>query len=89
MGKKIKIHQTESFTTYIVREAVEIDLDDYPELDGMDAAEIADYLEGSSCDMKAASEEEYECLSDEIVEKDILKEKITGENFSYLVEIEE
>ena len=88
MGKKIKIHQTESFTTYIVREAVTIDLDDYPELDGMDAAEIADYLEGSSCDMKAASEE-YDCLSDEIVEKDILKEKITGESFSYLVEIEE
>lgn len=88
MGKKIKICQTESFTTYIVREAVEIDLDDYPELDGMDAAEIADYLEGSSCDMKAASEE-YDCLSDEIVEKDILKEKITGESFSYLVEIEE
>lgn len=88
MGKKIKIYQTESFTTYIVREAVEIDLDDYPELDGMDAAEIADYLEGSSCDMKAASEE-YDCLSDEIVEKDILKEKITGESFSYLVEIEE
>ena len=88
MGKKIKIYQTESFTTYIVREAVEIDLDDYPELDGMDAAEIADYLEGSSCDMKAASEE-YECLSDEAIDKDIIKEKITGENFSYLVEIEE
>ena len=88
MGKKIKIYQTESFTTYIVREAVTIDLDDYPELDGMDAAEIADYLEGSSCDMKAASEE-YDCLSDEVVEKDILKEKITGESFSYLVEIEE
>ena len=89
MGKKIKIHQTESFTTYIVRETVTIDLDDYPELDGMDAAEIADYLEGSSCDMKAASEEEYECLSDEIVEKDILTEKIKNEQYGYLVEIEE
>ena len=89
MGKKIKIHQTESFTTYIVREAVTIDLDDYPELEGMTNEEIADYLDGNSCDMKPTNEEDHDCLSDEVVEKDILKEKITGESFSYLVEIEE
>lgn len=89
MGKKIKIHQTESFTTYIVREAVTIDLDDYPELEGMTNEEIADYLDGNSCDMKPTNEEDYECLSDEVVEMDILKEKITGEQFSYLVEDEQ
>jgi len=89
MGKKIKIHQTESFTTYIVREAVTIDLDDYPELEGMTNEEIADYLDGNSCDMKPTSEEYHDCLSDEVVEKDILKEKITGEQFSYLVEDEQ
>ena len=89
MGKKIKIHQTESFTTYIVSEAVTIDLDDYPELEGMTNEEIADYLDGNSCDMKPTNEEDYECLSDEVVEMDILKEKITGEHFSYLVEDEQ
>jgi hypothetical protein len=35
MGKKIKIHQTEAYTTFIVREPITIDLDDYPELEGM------------------------------------------------------
>jgi hypothetical protein len=86
MGKKIRIHQTESFTTYIVREAVTIDLDDYPELEGMTNEEIVDYLDGNSCDMKPTNEEEHECLSDEVIEKDIIKEKITGEHFSYLVQ---
>ena len=45
MGKKIKIHQTEAYTTFIVREAITIDLDDYPELEGMNSHEIVDYLE--------------------------------------------
>ena len=87
MGKKIKIHQTESFTTYIVRDAVTIDLDDYPELEGMTNEEIVDYLDGNSCDMKP-QDEDYDCLSDELIEKYVIKEKISGENYSYKVEEE-
>lgn len=87
MGKRIKIYQTESYTTYIVRDAVTIDLDDYPELEGMSNDEIVDYLDGNSCDMKP-QDEDYDCLSDELIEKDIIKEKISGENYSYKVEDE-
>lgn len=87
MGKRIKIYQTESFTTYIVRDAVTIDLDDYPELKGMSNDEIVDYLDGNSCDMKP-QDEDYDCLSDELIEKYIIKEKISGENYSYKVEDE-
>ncbi len=87
MGKKIKIYQTESYTTYVVREAVTIDLDDYPELEGMSNDEIVDFLEGNSCDMKP-QDEDYDCLSDELIEKYIIKEKITDENYSYKVEDE-
>jgi hypothetical protein len=87
MGKKIKIYQTESYTTYVVREAVTIDLDDYPELEGMSNDEIVDFLEGNSCDMKP-QDEDYDCLSDELIEKYIIKEKISGENYSYKVEEE-
>jgi len=43
MGRKVKIYQTESYTTYIVREPLTIDLDEYPELDGMTNEEIVDY----------------------------------------------
>lgn len=87
MGKKIKIYQTESYTTYVVREAVTIDLDDYPELEGMSNDEIVDFLEGNSCDMKP-QDEDYDCLSDELIEKYVIKEKISGENYSYKVEEE-
>ena len=85
MGRTIKIYQTEEFTTYIVREPITIDLDDYPELEGMTCEEIADYLEGSSCDMKA-QDDSYNCLSDELIDQDILKDKIYGEEYSYKVE---
>ena len=87
MGKRIKIYQTESYTTYVVRDAVTIDLDDYPELEGMSNDEIVDYLDGNSCDMKP-QDEDYDCLSEELIEKYIIKEKISGENYSYKVEEE-
>ena len=85
MGKTIKIHQTEAYTTFIVREPITIDLDDYPELDGMTSNEIVDYLEGNSLDMKP-TDDGYESLSDELIEMDILREKISGEEFSYRVD---
>ena len=86
MGKKIKIHQTEAYTTFIVREPITIDLDDYPELEGMTNEEIVDYLEGNSSDMKPQNEKYYESLSDELIEQDILRDKISGEDYSYKVE---
>ena len=85
MGKRVKIYQTESYVTYIVREPITIDLDDYPELVGMSNSEILDYLEDNVGDMMA-QDDDYNCLSDELTEKDILKDKITGEEYSYVVE---
>lgn len=85
MGRTVKIYQTESYTTYIVREPISIDLDDYPELEGMTNDEIVEYLKESSFEMKAQNED-YDSLSDELEEKDILKDKIYGEECSYKVE---
>lgn len=87
MGTKIKIYQTEEFTTYIVREPITIDLDDYPELEGMSNEEIVYHLEGNSSDMKPEDGDNYDSLSDELIEMDILKEKTSGDHYSYLVEI--
>lgn len=86
MGKKIKIYQTESYTTYIVREGITIDLDDYPELEGMTNEEIVDYLEDNSSDMKPQNNEFYDSLSDELFDKDVIRDKISGEDFSFSVE---
>ena len=85
MGKQIKIYQTESYTTYIVREPITIDLDDYPELEGMTNDEIVYHLDGNSSEMKA-TESGYDSLSDELIDRDVVKEKITGEEFSYIAE---
>lgn len=86
MGKQIKIYQTESFTTYVVREGITIDLDDYPELEGMTNEEIVEYIEYNCSDMKSMDGEFYDSLSDELMDKDVIKEKISGEDFSYRVE---
>ena len=86
MGRKIKIYQTESYTTYIVREPITIDLDEYPELERLTNDEIIDYLEGNSSEMKPQNEQYYDSLSDELVEKDIIRDKINNEEYSYRVE---
>lgn len=86
MGKQIKIYQTESYTTYIVREPITIDLDDYPELEGMTNEEIVDYLEGNSSDMKPQNSDSYDSLSDELIDRDLIRDKISGEEYSYRVE---
>ena len=86
MGKKIKIYQTEAYTTFIVREPITIDLDDYPELEGMTSSEIIEYLEGNSDNMKPQNSEFYESLSDELVEMDILREKLYDSEYSYRID---
>lgn len=86
MGKKVKIYQTESYITYVVREPITIDLDEYPELEGMSNEEIVSYLESSSYDMKSQDVDSYDSLSDELSDKDVIKDKIYGEESSYIVE---
>lgn len=86
MGKKVKIYQTESYTTYVVRESITIDLDDYPELEGMSNEEIIEYLNDNGGDMKPQNDEFYDSLSDELFDKDVIRDKISGEEFSFNVE---
>ena len=86
MGKKVKIYQTESYITYVVREPIIIDLDEYPELEDMSNEEIVSYLESSSYDMKSQDVDSYDSLSDELSDKDVIKDKIYGDESSYVVE---
>jgi hypothetical protein len=86
MGRKVKVYQTEEYVTYIVREPLTIDLDDYPELEGMSNQEIITYLEGNSSDMDAQDTDSYDSLSDELVEQDIIKDKVYNDEYSYRVE---
>jgi hypothetical protein len=86
MGRKIKIYQTEEYVTYVVREPLIIDLDDYPELEGMGNEEVITYLEINSLDMKAQDTDNYDSLSDELIEQYVIKDKIYNNEFSYRVD---
>jgi hypothetical protein len=79
--KTISVFATEGYSTYIVREAIELNVADYPELAGMDRKEIIDYIEENAWEMKPTDEEGYyESLAEELTDKDIFREKLNNES---------
>lgn len=83
----MKVRIKEEYTTYLVREAIEIDADLYPELEGMDEMEIRDYISENGWDMPAPEGyEEYSSLSEALEAQDIVREKIYGEESVVSVE---
>lgn len=76
---KINIHSTEQYTVYIVRNSVEIDTDDYKELEGMSEDEIKDYIRSNYHNMESTKPEYYSDLSEQLLQSNILREKICGE----------
>ena len=85
--KKIKVCMTESYRTYIVRESIEINVEDYPELDGMSDEDIQDYIILNASDMKPTNEECYDSLYDELLGEDVIRDKITDEEGEIIVEL--
>ena len=85
--KKIKVRMTESYRTYIVRESIEINVEDYPELDGMSDEDIQDYIILNASDMKPTNEEWYDSLYDELIGEDVIRDKITDEESEIIVEL--
>lgn len=76
---KLNVYGTESYTTWILREPVEIDTDNYPELEGKTEEEIKEYIRENSYEMAPTSTDYYETLYDELYESDIRRDKIYGE----------
>ena len=85
--RTFKVCATESYCSYIIREDITIDVNDYSELEGMTDEEIIDYIESKSERMfKKDDEENVYSLWDEMMEQDIRRDKITGEEFGVIVE---
>jgi len=85
--RTFKVCATESYCSYIIREDITIDVNDYSELEGMTDEEIIDYIESNSESMfKKDDEENVYSLWDEMMELDIRRDKITGEEFGVIVE---
>lgn len=76
---KINVYGTESYTTWLVREPVEIDTDNYPEMEGMTEDEVKDYIRENVYDMKSTNDEWYESLGEELNEMDVRRDKIYNE----------
>ena len=77
--KTISIKMVEYYNTMVVREPIEIKIENYPELNGMLEEEMKDYIKDNWSDMKSTNEEWYESLYDECSQSDVMREKITGE----------
>lgn len=88
MGRTIKVGITESYTTYVYRGQIEINVDDYPELEGKSDDEIAEYIQNNASDMKAPEDYDYaDSLYDACIEMDIDSDKVTNEEYEIDVEI--
>jgi len=78
--KTISVFATEYYETSLFREAVELNVEDYAELDGMTREEAIDYIESNAWEMKSTNEEMYESLGEELMDMDIRRDKITNES---------
>jgi hypothetical protein len=84
--KTIEVRMTESYSTWVVRESMEINVEDYPELEGMTEEEMTDYIMSNASDMKSSNEEWYDSLYEELLQMDVVRDKITGEESEIVVE---
>jgi hypothetical protein len=84
--RTFKVCATESYCSYLIREDITIDVDDYPQLQGMTDEEILEFVEFNASDMYKEGDEGSWSLWDEMMEQDIRRDKITGEEFGVIVE---
>ena len=83
---KLKLYVEETFTTTATRERIEIDTDNYPELEGMTEDEISDYIDENVWDMKPTEDGIYSSLGEELSDQSIYDEHIGGEETEFYVE---
>ena len=77
--KTISVRMVEYYNTMVVREPVEINVEDYPELNGMTEEEMQNYISENWWDMKAVNDDVYDSLAEDCRDSCVIREKITGE----------
>lgn len=85
---KINVYATESYTTWLVREPIEIDTDNYPELEGKTEEEVKEYIRDNYYEMKPTNEEWFSDLGEELNQMDIRRDKIYNEEMSIIFDNE-
>jgi hypothetical protein len=78
---KINVYGTESFTTFVVREPIEVETDNYPELAGMSEDEAKEYIRENAWSMTPSEGQDwFDSLGDECMQSDVRREKINEES---------
>ena len=84
---EITLRMIETYSTFISRESLTINTDDYPELQGMTEEEAKDYISSNAYEMAAPSNCDWaDNLSDALEQQDTIKEKITDNEFEIYFE---
>ena len=79
--KTISVRMVEYYNTMLVKEPVEINVEDYPELNGMTEEEMQEYISENWENMKPTNDEWYESLWEECNQAEVIREKITNNEF--------
>lgn len=90
MGKKFELTLVEYQRTMVVRNPIEIEVDNYPELEGKTEQEMIDYIKENFWDMEPTPNGEdwgAENLHDELTEEEIIREKDLGTETELEVEL--
>jgi hypothetical protein len=76
MGNTIKIRLVEYSSVMNVYDEIEVNIDDYPELEGMNEDEMLEYINKNSSSMGPISNDSYsDNLLEDLQEQDIIREK--------------
>lgn len=79
MSEKIKIRMIESWTTIVVKECLEIDPLDFPELNGMTREEMMRHIEANLHNMRSQINGVDLSLYDMCCLEDVVSERIKNE----------
>lgn len=84
---KLKIYVEETYTTTIIREAFEIDTEEYPDLEGLNEDEINDYIDNNVWDMVAIDRDIYSSLAEQLSQATPENEDISDEEYSFYIQV--
>jgi hypothetical protein len=85
---KIKMYSVEEFKTIIFRESLEIETDNYPELNGMTEEEIKQYIKENATEMAPTFKGIYESLAEECWDCNVVNEKVPSSDTEILFDEE-
>lgn len=78
--KTILVRMCEEQTLWLVHDSLDLDVSEYPELEGMTEKEMQDYISENAWEMKAPSahSDYYETLAECLQDREIVRDKETG-----------